>query len=179
MKVKLLLFAVTVFVLSCSFPAAAVEQKFKDFTIDVPESCTAEEKERTVTVTCQDNTFFALSLGPAGTLKGREAADEFARHYKGNTPMLNDYGNYFFDTEWNGISMKVELIQQEGLILTYISRNIPDGWPEALSKAFDSITGNTPATDDFVKKYLLSPPNEPVTEDPGQTLEREQEEKDG
>ena len=175
MKVNLLLFAVLASVLACSFPAIAGEQKFKDFTINVPESCKAEEKDRTVTVTCQDNAFFALSLGPSGTLKGREAADEFARHYKGNTPMLNDFGNYFFDTEWNGMSMKVELIQKDGLLLTYISRNIPDGWPETLSKAFDSITGNTPATDDFVKKYLLSPPEEPTGEEAGEPQEPEKE----
>ena len=160
MKMKLLVSAMLLFALAGAPLAFAGEKKFKDFTINVPESCKAEEKDGLLTITCHANSFFALSLRPAGPRKGREAADEFARQYKGNTPMLNDYGNYFFDTEQNGMSVKVELIERDGLLLVYISDNNPDGWPEALSKAFDSIVGNTPAVDEFVKKYLLSPPDE-------------------
>jgi hypothetical protein len=140
--------------------AFAEEKKFTDFTLNVPESCSAEENQSLLSIRCHDTSFFALSLRPSGPKGGREAADEFARRYKGNTPMLNEYGNYFFDTEQNGISTKVELIERDKLLLVYMSDNNPDGWPEALSKAFDSITGNTPAIDDFVKKYLLSPPDE-------------------
>ena len=158
MKIKLLLSAVLL--LSLAGFAFAGEKKFKDFTVDVPESCTAEEKDNTLIVKCHEHSFFTLSLRPAGPQKGREAADEFARQYKGNTPMLNDFGNYFFDTEQNGVSVKVELIERDGQLLVYTSDNNPDGWPEALSKAFDSITGNTPAVDEFVKKNLLSPPDE-------------------
>ncbi len=160
MKMKLFISAILLFALAGVPLAFAGEKKFKDFTIDVPEICKAEEKDGMVTVICHEKNFFALSLRPVGAVKGREAADELARQYKGNTPMLNDYGNYFFDTEQNGLSVKVELIEKDGLLLVYISDNNPDGWPEALSKAFDSIVGNTPATDDFVKKYLLSPPDE-------------------
>ena len=160
MKTKLFVSALLLTLLAGIPFAFAAEKKFKDFTIDVPESCKAEEKEGTLTITCRENTFFALALRPSGALKGRGAADEFARHHKGNTPMLNDYGNYFFDTERNGISFKVELIERDGMLLVYMSDNNPDGWPEALSRAFDSITGNTPAADKFVKKYLLSPPDE-------------------
>ena len=160
MKTKLLAAAVLLITFAGIPLAFAGGKKFKDFTVDVPESCKAEEKDGTLTVSCRENTFFALLLRPSGTLKGRGAADEFARQHKGNTPMLNDYGNYYFDTVQNGISVKMELIERDGLLLVYTSDNNPDGWPEALSKAFDSITGNTPVTDEFVKKYLLSPPDE-------------------
>lgn len=160
MNMKSFVFAVLLVLFAGASLAAAAEKKFKDFTLDVPESCKAEEKDGILTISCHNNTFFALALRTGGAQKGREAADEFARQYKGNTPMLNDYGNYFFDTELNGISMKVELIEKDGMLLLYMSDNNPDGWPEALSKAFDSVTGNTPATDEFVKKYLLSPPDE-------------------
>lgn len=160
MKMKLLLSAVLLIALAGAPFAFAGIKKFKDFSVDVPESCKAEEKDGALIVSCHENTFFSLLLRPVGAQKGREAADEFARQLKGNTPMLNDYGNYFFDTEQNGLSVKVELIERDGLLLVYMSDNNPDGWPEALSKAFDSIAGNTPATDEFVKKYLLSPPDD-------------------
>lgn len=157
---KITLFVSAVLLFSLAGFAFAGEKKFTDFTVDVPEGCAAGEKDNTLMVRCDENSFFSLSLHPAGPLKGRERADEFARLYKGDTPMFNPYGNYFFNTEWNGASVKVEIIERDGLLLVYMSDNNPDGWSEPLSRAFDSITGNTPATDEFVKKHLLSPPEE-------------------
>lgn len=159
--IKTVLSAALLLILGSTSLAFAETKTFSDFSIEVPENCTAIEKDRMVTVSCSDETFFALALRAPMPQKGRAAADELARAYKGNTPMLNDYGNYAFTTQVNGTPMKVEIIEQDSMLMLYMSDANPNGWPEALSKAFDSISGNTPAVDDFVKQRLLSAPGEP------------------
>jgi hypothetical protein len=165
MKMRLLA-ALLLSVHVCALSARAGERTFTDFTLDLPESCSAEEAagagggagETVLTVTCHNSTFFSVSFS-SSPLTGRAAAEEFARRYQGSTPMLNDQGNYFFDAERNGLSARVEIIERDNLLLIYICDNNPDGWPEAQSAAFDSITGNTPVTDEFVKKYLVGLPD--------------------
>ena len=75
--------------------AVAAEKKFNHFSIDLPNKCTATEKEGIATVSCGQDSFFSIGIftkAETGGLNVRQFAEKHSARLKGTAPAKSDSG---------------------------------------------------------------------------------------
>ncbi|WP_374289032.1 hypothetical protein [Desulfovibrio desulfuricans] len=139
--------------------AVAAEKKFNHYSIDLPGKCTATEKDGIATVSCGQDSFFAIGIftkAEAGGLTPKQFAEKQSSRLKGTAPVkADDGGGWAFQAMSGRVMTHVDVSSEGDLTLLFISDVSDKDWPEALQKAYDSLRGADDASDSLIQKSLF------------------------
>ena len=139
--------------------AVAAEKKFNHYSIDLPAKCSATEKEGIVTVSCGQDSFFAIGLftrAETGNLSTKQFAEKHSARLKGTAPAkADDGGGWTFQAKSGKVMTHADVSSEGDLTMLFISDVSDTDWPEALQKAYDSLRGADDAADALIQKSLF------------------------
>ncbi|MTJ94174.1 MAG: hypothetical protein F8N36_15135 [Desulfovibrio sp.] len=139
--------------------AVAAEKKFNHYSIDLPNKCTATEKEGIVTVSCGQDSFFSIGIftkAEAGGLSTKQFAEKHSARLKGTAPAkADDGGGWTFQAMSGRVMTHADVSSEGDMTMLFISDVSDKDWPEALQKAYDSLRGADNAADSLIQKSLF------------------------
>ena len=139
--------------------AVAAEKKFNHYSIDLPGKCTATDKEGIVTISCGQESFFAIGIftrAETGNLSTKQFAEKQSARLKGTAPVkADDGGGWTFQATSGRVKTHADVSSESDLTMLFISDVSDKDWPEALQKAYDSLRGADDAADALIQKSLF------------------------
>ena len=150
---------VCMLLLGLSGSAVAAEKKFNHYSMDLPNKCSALEKEGIVTVTCGQDSFFSIGIfsrAETGNLSARQFAEKQSARLKGTAPAkADDGGGWTFQAMSGRVKTHADVSTEGDLTMLFISDVSDADWPEPLQKAYDSLRGADDAADALIQKSLF------------------------
>ena len=141
--------------------AGAAEKKFKDLTLSVDGTCSAQESDGMVTVKSDAGHFFSISFMPPEDTKGAKGmdpkafAEALATTLGGTAPEKDKAGDYGFNVIKNGTDMHVIVVNKDKFIALYMHDRKDSDWPPCLEAAFESVKGNSLEIQGFLTTYVF------------------------
>ena len=139
--------------------AVAAEKKFNHYSIDLPNKCTALEKEGIVTVSCGQDSFFSIGIftkAETGGLTAKQFAEKHSARLKGTAPAkADDGGGWTFQAKSGKVKTHADVSSEGDLTMLFVSDVSDTDWPEALQRAYDSLRGADDAADSLIQKSLF------------------------
>ena len=139
--------------------AVAAEKKFNHYSIDLPNKCTALEKEGIVTVSCGQDSFFSIGIftkAETGGLTAKQFAEKHSARLKGTAPAkADDGGGWTFQAKSGKVKTHADVSSEGELTMLFVSDVSDTDWPEALQRAYDSLRGADDAADALIQKSLF------------------------